>query len=351
MFVYFSVFSLLCFLGLSYTPEQHRRLLYGCLYVFFVIFVGARLDTGCDFTGYLNRFTYIDTGQRLGDVTAVAEPGYYVFTYVIKKLGLDYVWVNVFAAAIFFYFLLVFCRNHPRSLLLIAIMFPILVIQLSMSGVRQALATAFFMGALDAFMREKRLFVVTYILLGATFHQSLIITLPIVLMMGREFSMSRIMGALIVLMPVSAMLLGERGEVYQTRYIDGDSGSMRSFGAIFRLGILVIVSTLFELNRDGVKALFPKEYNLMRLFALASFLLVPLMVVNTVLVHRLGYYMMPMQLFTAAALPAVLAPNFKNWRAYEVFGPVALFAAYILVWFSLSRHAQLCYVPYQSYIL
>lgn len=316
--------------------------------MFFVLFVGTRVDTGCDFEGYLLRFKYL--GEKYASLSDVNEPGYYLFTFLIKKAGLGFVWVNVLGAGIFFYFFIKFSKNHPRPFLMMAVMFPLLVIQLSMSGLRQALAVAFLMGALDAFMKGRRTATTIYILIGATFHQSAIILLPLALMVGRTFSLVRVIGAILVLTPVATYLLSDRIGVYQDRYIDEIYGEMNSGGAFFRLGIIVITAILFEIYRKRMAWIYPKEYNLMQLFSLISFALIPVMAVNTVAVHRLIFYVVPIHAYILTALPAAIAPNRRTRRIVEL-APIAVYAAYIIVWFSISRHASSCYIPYDSYLL
>ncbi|MCB1687608.1 MAG: EpsG family protein, partial [Halioglobus sp.] len=292
MILYVSIFISLALLGMTNVSGPRRAFLFCVLYVFFILFVGARLDTGCDFATYFLRFKYL----LFNDITSLldtSEPGFFLLSYLTKKAGLEYVWLNVFAASIFFYYLIKFARNHPRPFLLIALVFPILVIQLSMSGLRQALAVAFLMGALDAFLHGKRLQVFIYILIGSTFHQSLILLLPLALMVGRSYSFARVVGAIVILLPLAAYLLSGRAEVYQDRYIEEIYGEMDSGGAIFRLGLLVITAAIFELYTTRMARAHPGEYNLMRVFALVSFALIPVMLINTVALHRLVFYVVP----------------------------------------------------------
>lgn len=348
MYIYIFLYFFLAMLGLVTWSRGQTEFIYFILYILFVLFVGTRFDTGCDFYTYFWRFKLLKTD--FSSLTSITEPGYFLFSVLIKKAGLDFVWVNVFGAAIFFYYVIKFSRNHPRPLLLIALLFPLLVIQLSMSGLRQALAVAFLFGALDAFIKGKRTAIVIYILIGSTFHQSVIILLPIALMVGRTFSLIRVIGAIVILMPVAVYLLSDRMDIYQDRYIEELYGEMSSGGAIFRLGLLILTASVFELYRKNMARIYPKEYNLMRVFSLVSFALVPVMLVNSVAVHRLIYYVVPIQVYILAALPAAI---FKSRRVGNLAGlvPIALYAAYLVVWFSLSRHANICYVPYDSYLL
>ena len=347
MIVYVSIYIVLSLLALSHIERSQQRIWFAFLYVFFVLFVGTRFETGCDFGAYLLRFKFLSA--EFEPLANVAEPGYYLLSYLVKSFGLSLLWVNVFGALIYFYFYIRFSRNHPNPILLIALMFPLLVVQLSMSGLRQALAVAFLMGALDSFFKGKRMGVVLYILLGSTFHQSAIILLPLALMVGRSFSLFRTVAAILVLLPAAVYLMSSRMDVYQDRYLSESSGDMYSGGAVFRLGLLVLTSILFEVYRRRMEWRFPNHYNLMRLFSLISFALIPVMFVNTVVVHRLIYYVVPMQLYTMAALPWAIYVSNKTIRLAAIV-PLALYAAYIFVWFSISRHARICYVPYDSYL-
>ena len=347
MFLYVSIYMLLSLLALLHIGKGRQGIVFLFLYMFFVLFVGTRLETGCDFYGYLVRFNVL--GTELESFAQITEPGYYLLSYLVKSLGLGFVWVNFFGALIFFYFYIRFAKNHPNPFLLIALMFPLLVIQLSMSGLRQAIAVAFLMGALDSFFKGRRLGVVLYILVGSTFHQSAIILLPIALMVGRTYSLFRTVVAIMLLMPVATYLLSDRLEVYQDRYLYELYGEMSSGGAAYRLGLLVITSLLFEVYRKRMEWNFPHEYNLMRLFSLVSFALIPVLFVNTVALHRLVYYVIPVQLFTLAALPTAMYANRRMAMLAEL-GPIALYGTYILVWFYTSYHANVCYVPYNSYL-
>ncbi|MCB1704388.1 MAG: EpsG family protein [Halioglobus sp.] len=348
MSLYVAIFLALATVGIASRARQGNTFVFAVLYIFLVLFVGARFDTGCDFTAYYLRFKYL-LHNNVASLSDITEPGYFLLSYATKEAGLGFVWLNVFGAAIFFYYLIKFARNHPRPLLLIALLFPILIVQLSMSGLRQALAVAFLMGALDAFLHARRLQVIVYILIGSSFHQSLVILLPLALMVGRTYSFARVVGAIVILMPVAAYMLSGRAEVYQDRYIEQIYGSMDSGGAIFRLGLLVITALLFEMYTRRMARFYPDEYNLMRLFALVSFALIPVMFINTVALHRLIFYVVPMHAYILAALPGAMFSNRQSVKLAEL-GTLALYAAYIVVWFSASRHASMCYVPYQSYL-
>lgn len=348
MTFYLVIYLLLSSLALLRLKTTKASVLLLPLLVFLFVFVGTRLDTGCDFSGYMSRFHYalfFDFGQ----VLSLDEPGFRVLTYLIRHSGLGYMWLNMACALIFFVGAYRFLVRHPEPIALLAIMLPIMIIQLSMSGIRQATAIAFLMLALVAFMDNKRLKVAIYILVGATFHQSLVLMLPLALVAGRTFSAKRLILGLVALGPVALFMLSGRLEVYSDRYIDQIHGSMESTGGLLRLALLVFTAVIFELNKKKVEALFPKQFPMMRIFSLITFALIPIALISTVAVHRLGYYVLPVQLFMLAILPLAMFNNIEN-RFVGRLIPLAIYGLYLVVWFSTSRHAQLCYAPYDSYL-
>jgi len=349
MIVYISIYILLAAsVFLARNSNDQKALVYFWL-LFLVIFVGARLDTGCDFGAYVNRFRYFDITTSIGEIFANAEPGFQFLTYLVKSKGLSYVWFNLFCAIGFFILVKIFISWHPSPILLLTIMFPILIVQLSMSGVRQALAVGFFMLAMISFIKGSRLLVALYILIGATFHQSVIVFLPLALMVGRNYSTVKVVAGLLIIGPISALFLSERLSVYSDRYIEQIYGAQESSGALLRLGLMLVTFLIFEFNKDEVKRLFPDLYPLIRLFSLIAFALIPVAAISTVAIHRFSFYVLPIQLFALALLPIVLSSTKRMLNKYQL-SVIGLYGTYILVWFSFSRHADVCYSPYSSYL-
>ena len=123
MSLYVAIFLALATVGIASRARQGNTFVFAVLYIFLVLFVGARFDTGCDFTAYYLRFKYL-LHNNVASLSDITEPGYFLLSYATKEAGLGFVWLNVFGAAIFFYYLIKFARNHPRPLLLIALLFP-----------------------------------------------------------------------------------------------------------------------------------------------------------------------------------------------------------------------------------
>lgn len=350
MTVYLVVFLLLSGLALFRGRKAGSEVLLWAVLAGLIVLVGTRLNTGCDFSSYEQRFLTAAYYDSLTEAISGGEAGFQSLVYVTRSMGLDYVWLNVFCALIFFTGVGFFVRRHPEPLVVVALMFPILVVQLSMSGVRQAIAVSFLMLALVAFMDRKRLLSVIWIFLGATFHQSLLLFLPLAWMSGRRLSVPRVLAALAILGPLALILISERIQVYGDRYVEQIYGESESVGGLIRLGLLLATAFVFELYKKRVMVAFPDQFLMMRVFSLITFALVPVAMISTVAVHRLGFYVIPVQLFTLAILPLAIFGNQIN-RSFFRLVPLAVYATYMIVWFTTSRHAQVCYSPYNSYLL
>lgn len=115
------------------------------------VFVGSREWVGCDFSGYLLRFNFYQK-VPFEAVTGNAETGFLALNYLVINMGLGYPWLNFFAAVIFFGCAVAFVLKRGDPLSILALMFPVLIVQLAMSGLRQALAVALLMLAWNAFV-------------------------------------------------------------------------------------------------------------------------------------------------------------------------------------------------------
>ncbi len=349
MSIYIGIYILLAASLFLVRSKRDQQLLFYFWIFFLVVFVGSRLDTGCDFSSYVNRFKYFDVSTSVRKIVADAEPGFQLFTYLVKSNGLNIFWFNTFCAMCFFVFVKIFVSWHPSPILLLTIMFPILIVQLSMSGVRQALAVGFFMLAMVSFVKGSRLLVGIYILIGATFHQSVIVFLPLAVMVGKNISSVKVLAGLSIVGPISTFFLLDRLSVYNDRYIEQIYGAQESSGALLRLGLMLLTFIIFELKKGEVKNLFPQFYPLIRLFSLIAFALIPVAAISTVAIHRFSFYILPVQLFTLGLLPYAFSETKRMLHKYQL-SVIGLYGLYIVVWFSFSRHADVCYSPYNSYL-
>lgn len=349
MLVYLSVFLSIVFASLFVRSKSEQNLFLAGFGVFLLLFMGTRKDTGCDYVAYEARFHNLYYNPEYMAYVAQGETGFHWLNLLVHDLGLDYMWLNLFASLIIVVCLARFARSSPSPLLLLALLFPILIVQLSMSGLRQALAVAFLTQAMISFIHVRRMNAGLWILLAAQFHQSAYLFLPLAFMAGRQFSLVTAVVSLAVMGPLALLFLGERGDVYTARYVEQIYGENASGGAVLRYALVLLPCILFELNARRMRLAMPSLYPLMRVSSLIVFALLPIGLMSTVALHRMTYYVYPAAMLIFVCIPLVMN-NEKNFSRSSATWPAGILLIYLISWFSLSRHAALCYIPYDSFL-
>jgi hypothetical protein len=72
-------------------------------------------------------------------------------------------------------------------------------------------------------------------------------------------------------------------------------------------------------------------------------------VLNSTALHRMVFYIMPISL-VAFIVVARSVRNTPRAKFYLLL-PFLMYGAYFTGWSNLSRHADACYAPYQSWLL
>lgn len=349
MFPYLFIFSSFSLLGLAIRSRAAQFVVIAGLCLVLILFAGTRDNVGCDYHGYWHRFESFYFVPGIVHYLGLSEPGFHLLNLAVIELGLDYMSLNVAASAIYILCIARFAWLQRDPVLLVTLFFPVMIIQLGMSGLRQALAVGFILIGLVQFTSGKKLATGFWILVAASFHTSAYIFLPVAFLAGVRISTPRLLAALLIMAPVAAFLIGDKLALYSDRYIDEIYGDQSSGGARIRYILLIIPAIFFEIYRKKMEFYFPKTYKLMRLYSLMTFALLPVAILSSFALHRFIYYVMPVSLLITANLPYVI---FKPSQAKlgRVL-PLLLYVVYLVGWFSTSKHADACYVPYNSHII
>lgn len=341
MLVYILIFFIMTITALSIPDRQARPFLIAFL-IFLWWFMGLRYWVGCDFPGYLNRWNNL---YYTGDYQDLIGTDEFLFTLLMLSLrdsGFSYIWLNVCAAGIFLMCTYFYARGFRDSLMLLALLFPVVIVQLEMSGIRQGLATGFLMVAIVALKNGSKIWTAAFIMIGAQFHSSAYMMLPLALLAGTKISTLRLVLSVAVIAPLAGMLLASRAEVYESRYIGTD---VSSGGALIRYVLIFIPSALFALNYKKIKQVFPNDVNILKLFAILGFSIFPLVFLSTVALHRVNYYIMPFTNIVAVYVSYVVMRPIGGMSGRSL--PAVMFGAYGIAWFLTSYHAG-CFYPYQN---
>ncbi|MDR6310389.1 EpsG family protein [Pacificitalea manganoxidans] len=340
MLVYLGIYSGFALSAVGSYPRRNA-VFFIVTGIFLVWFMGFRYETGCDYFGYLNRWVQFYPPSSLNQLLEGEEVGFALLMGSVQSLGLNYTWLNVAASAILVACYVRFATAHSFARLILALLFPVIIVQLGMSGIRQAIAGGFLMLAFNAFAKSERLWTAFWILIGMQFHASVIIFLPIALIAGRQINTLRLAASLAILGPVAGLLLADRFDTYDDRYIEG---TVTSGGAIIRYALVLLPVPFFMTYRARVRNNFPDMYPLLKMAALMILALAPLTVLSSIALHRLNYYVMPLSILLLVYVGAVA---FKNARQGHILA-TGVYGAYSLFWFLGSSHAQSCYLPYES---
>jgi len=138
--IYVAIFVLLWVLVPFGTLKgRHNFTLLAIVSLALFVFVGFRWEVGCDWTGYLNIFDIARRGS-VEESLSDREPGFALLNQLIHSLSLDFFYVNVAGALFFFLGLFLFAKREENPLAVVALSFPILIMNMPMSGVRQGIA-------------------------------------------------------------------------------------------------------------------------------------------------------------------------------------------------------------------
>jgi hypothetical protein len=253
--------------------------------------------------------------------------------------------VNLMAAGIFSFGLIWFCRSLPRPWLALAVSVPYLVIILGMGYSRQGVALGCMMVGLVALGRGEVLKFVIWAVLGATFHKSAVLLLPMAALAASQGRGFTLLWVGVVVAMSYGVLLEDSVNSLQSGYLDAQ---MQSEGALIRLLMNAVPAALLLWKQDQFE-LSLSQQRLWFWFAIASLALfgVYFLSPSSTAVDRVGLYLLPIQLMVFSHLPEVMGRN-QTERDDWVVLVLIYYAAVEFVWLNYAGHA-FAWIPYRFY--
>lgn len=334
------------YVGMMLLRLSRARSGYPVLLVLLFLFSAFRFQVGCDWFGYLNQFEVF--GQlSLSEVMATREPIWTAIIMAQVRLGLPYPWLNVISSALFFFGIHKMAQRQADPLGFLVLLFPILILNMPMSGIRQGAAIGIMALAFLAFIDRRLVRFVVLVLLAAGIHASAVVFLLLAPMVNGKLSRGRMLLSLLLAIPGAIALLGsDAGLTAAGRYV---SSGLDAAGAAYRVSLLVLTALWFLLFlRRKWLATFPAEYKIAVIGSLIMLSLVFLLAVSSVIADRLSYYLVPLQVMILARLPFL---PMRNGQALAIVAPYIGLFLVLLVWTGLSSLFAQCYLPYQTWIL
>jgi hypothetical protein len=307
------------------------------------VLIGFRFEVGGDWFNYLRHFNFMN-GQSYAYALSKSEFSHWVVNKVMNDLGLGLKGVNFLYALFFTVGLVAFARVQPRPWLVLACAVPYLIIVVAMGYSRQAVALGFAFIGIVALRRGRFILFSLWVLVGATFHNSAVLLIPIAGLAANRNRMQAVASVGFISILGYELLLSDNITRLVDVYIDQQLTS--SQGALIRLSMNALAALIF-LNFRRLFALTPAErrlWSLTSLIALAMFLAYFATGLSTAL-DRLALYFIPLQLVTAAHLPDALGlAGRRNSRGVIIV--LAYFLVVHFVWLNFASHAPL-WLPYQ----
>jgi hypothetical protein len=341
--IYNLVYVSLLLCSVTFNDDHDARRFFYLLWLFVLfIFAGFRLEVGCDWDGYENifeRLRYVD----FLDAAQEREPLFALANTLLHSYDLEYPYINVISSFIFFLGMHRLAKREPDPFGILVLAFPVLVINLPMSGIRQAAAIGIMCFAYNAFNDRRLIRFVFFVIVASGFHASAVIFLLLAPFVHGELTHRRAIIAGIIALPVTArfILTLDSFREYSDNYT-GASSSVAS-GGPFRTGLLALTGAwfLWRFRRDW-QIRSSHDY---KLVSLASIMMIATFLISlyaSVIGDRFGYYLVPIQLVFLARLP-FLGPGSPTVALI----PYIAGAAYLGVWTQTSSIFEKCYIPYQ----
>lgn len=334
--------------ALSYVTLGARRVrarLYWPVFAFLFVFAAFRYQVGCDWSGYFYQYEAADyvAGELIAKLN---EPIWWLIMRWVKEQGLYYPVINVIAAGIFFAGVHALARRQPDPLAFLVLLFPILIINMPMSGIRQGAAVGVICMAFAAFVDRRPWRYALLVLLAGGFHTSAFVFILLAPLTTGRYTRNRlIMAGLLAVPGLLLLAVGYNAEQAAARYI---GGGVDAFGAIFRVGAIFLTGLyFFVFLRRKWERLYPQEYPLVSIGALGMGVAMLLLVLSSVIADRFAYYFIPIQAMIFARLPFFAFARYK-WQ--HVALPYLALTVMFVGWTQASSLFEPCYMPYRTWL-
>ena len=314
--------------------------LYWLALFFLFIFSGFRYEVGCDWKTYSLIFQYdLTANNALSQLSG--EFLYLGLMQLLHEFDLSFRSLNIATSFLFFFGLSSLARREINPLSFLVLAFPILILNLPMSGIRQAVAVGFMCLAITSFVDKKLIKFLTLVFLGAMFHSSAIIFILLAPFVHGNFSVKNILVALILSLPVIWVIYTSGLiDIITMRYLDSN---LDSFGAMYRLSILSITGLFFLIYLSPMwKRLYPHDYKIVHIGSWMMLFCIALIPLSSVIADRIGFYLIPFQLMIFSRMPYFDTKYDKLLSVLPYLGLSLVF----LVWTQTSYIFNRCYVPY-----
>jgi hypothetical protein len=307
-----------------------------------MLMIGLRFEVGGDWGAYQR--TYEDIYfLSLPNALARSDPGYAMLNWISAKFGLGITPVNLACAALFTGGVARLAWRQPNPALAMLIAVPYFIIVVAMGYTRQAAAIGIICFVIADASEKNLAKIVVLIGVGAVFHKTAILMLPIALVpILRRNLILGVLGA-VLFVGLFFLILRDSSDRLIANYVQGDYDSQ---GAMIRVGMNVMAAGAYLLLRKRFEiGSFQKSFWMMcSILSIAS---VALFFVSSATsgIDRISLYFIPLQIVVFSRLPQALSGD-RITSLPSVLLAVIIYSFVVqYVWLNYASHAQ-SWIPY-----
>jgi len=309
------------------------------------LFSAFRFEVGCDWTGYLAQYE-VQRGAGWEAALLHREPLWWLVIELTHRAGLLYPWLNVISSAVFFFGVHILARRQPDPLGFLILLFPVLIINMPMSGIRQGAAVGLICIALTAFIDRRLIRFIFWVTIASGFHSSAAVFLLLAPLVWGSLTKGRVALSVLLAAPIAFLLLTSGdADVAFSRYVDAGRDAS---GAVYRTGLLLLSGIFFlVVLRTKWRERFPLDHKLASLGALMMISTFPMVGLSTVIADRIGYYFVPIQAMIFSRVPYIHGGSLGRLLTAAPYIGLAVF---FVTWTATSRVFDQCYLPYRTWL-
>ncbi|MGM0704221.1 MAG: EpsG family protein [Pseudomonadota bacterium] len=304
--------------------------------------IGLRHEVGGDWYAYLRHFDRVSL-LSFSEVLLQSDPGYYWLNWIVARQGGSIHWVNLACGAIVSIGLVTFLRRQPLPWLGFVVVVPYLVLVVAMGYSRQGAALGFALLGLAALGDKRLLGFMVWIILGATFHKTVVVLLPLAGVVLGPRRVLPLFAVVLISLIGGYVFIFDSIKVLWANYVEAE---YHSPGGLVRVLMNALPGVAYLAFHR--RLVFDEtERRLWWWVSVLSIACVPLVLMASTATDRMALYLIPLQIVVFSRLHRVTSD--KLFRAIIVVSVVAYYAVVLMVWLLFSKYAQY-WLPYQAVI-
>lgn len=344
MFPYFVLTGFVAFMAVTSSQRRYHSLVWLGAFVIMLLFVGLRHHVGMDWNNYLYMIVDVSKGSFVESME-FSEPGYALLIWSSGKMGWGVYGSNVLGTLIFLLGLFRYAKTTPHPWVALVVAMPILVIVVSMSANRQAVAIGVLLWVVavwDQTAIHKRVIAIT---LAAMFHASAFVFLGFVMAdLKVRRGIKIVFTSLFFFLVFAGLQWSGYFDYYDQLYLSGQNDLTKSEGAIlhvlFNAGPAAVY---FFLSKNKRKRLLPNQLH--QNMALLAIALIPATFLASSASGRISLYLFPVSMYIFSAYPLTEHINRNQQLLRLAIALLMLGLLYLWLGYANSSHAH---IPYEN---